>query len=83
MKTFKQIYEEAENKIVGIAAAPGIVIGQVFLYTREKLEVKDSEITDCKDAVNAFKEALIKSKKELNKVFELAKEKMGNERASI
>lgn len=83
MKTFKQIYEEAEYKITGIAAAPGIVIGKVYLYTREKLEVMDGEITDCKDAVNAFKEALLKSKKELNKVFELAKEKMGNERASI
>ncbi len=83
MKTFKQIYEEAENKITGIAAAPGIVIGQVYLYTREKLEVMDGEITDCKDAVKAFKDALLKSKKELSKVFELAKEKMGNERASI
>lgn len=83
MKTFKQIYDQADNKIIGIAAAPGIVIGPVYLYTREKLEVINGEITDYQDAVKNFREALLRAKKELNKVFELAKEKMGAERASI
>ena len=83
MKTFKQIYDHAENKITGIAAAPGIVIGPVYLYTREKLEVINGEITNCKEAVKNFREALLRAKKELSKVFELAKEKMGGERAAI
>ena len=38
MKTFKDIYKSAENKISGIAAAPGIVIGEVYMFTKEKLE---------------------------------------------
>ncbi len=83
MKTFKQIYDQAENKITGIAAAPGIVIGPVYLYTREKLEVINEEISNCKEAVKNFRDALLKAKKELSKVFELAKEKMGGERAAI
>jgi len=83
VKTFKQIYDHAENKITGIAAAPGIVIGPVYLYTREKLEVINGEITNCKEAVKNFREALLRAKKELSKVFELAKEKMGGERAAI
>ncbi|NCS88619.1 MAG: phosphoenolpyruvate--protein phosphotransferase [Ignavibacteria bacterium CG_4_9_14_3_um_filter_36_18] len=83
MKTFKQIYDHAENKITGIAAAPGIVIGPVYLYTREKLEVINEEISNCREAVKNFRDALLKAKKELSKVFELAKEKMGGERAAI
>jgi len=83
VKTFKQIYDHAENKITGIAAAPGIVIGPVYLYTREKLEVINEEISNCREAVKNFRDALLKAKKELSKVFELAKEKMGGERAAI
>jgi len=83
VKTFKQIYDHAENKITGIAAAPGIVIGPVYLYTREKLEVINEEISNCREAVKIFRDALLKAKKELSKVFELAKEKMGGERAAI
>ncbi|OIP55549.1 MAG: phosphoenolpyruvate--protein phosphotransferase [Ignavibacteria bacterium CG2_30_36_16] len=69
--------------MTGIAAAPGIVIGPVYLYTREKLEVINEEISNCREAVKNFRDALLKAKKELSKVFELAKEKMGGERAAI
>ena len=40
MKSFKEIYKNSENKIAGIAAAPGIVIGQVYLFAKEKLKLK-------------------------------------------
>jgi hypothetical protein len=35
MKNFKHIYKEATNKVQGIAAAPGIVIGKVYLFTKD------------------------------------------------
>ena len=83
MKSFKQIFSEAENKIVGIAAAPGIVIAKAYLFTKEVLEVNGGPITDVEEAKNNFEEALNKSKKELNKIFALAKEKMDSTRAAI
>ncbi len=83
MKGFKQIFKEAENKIVGIAAAPGIVIAKAYLFTKEVLEINGGTITDIEEAKCNFEEALNKSKKELNKIFALAKEKMDSTRAAI
>ncbi|RPI66255.1 MAG: phosphoenolpyruvate--protein phosphotransferase, partial [Ignavibacteriales bacterium] len=83
MKNFKQIYKEAENKVQGIAAAPGIVIGKVYLFTKDKLEVNDGEITNLEEAKQNLNEAIKQSKKELTKVFAIAREKMGEERAAI
>ena len=83
MKSFKQIFNEAENKIAGIAAAPGIVISKVYLFTKEKIKINDGQITDIEEAVSNFYEALEKSKKELNKIFSIAKEKMEETRAAI
>lgn len=83
MKNFKQIFKEAENKVAGLAAAPGLVIGQAYLFTKEKLEISDSKITNVEEAKLNLKEALVKSKKELNKIFSFAKEKMEEKRAAI
>ncbi len=83
MKNFKQIFSEAENKIVGIAAAPGIIIADVFLFLKEKLEINHGEITDIAEAKKNLTEAIAKSKKELNKIFSIAKEKMESTRAAI
>jgi len=83
MKNFKHIYKEAENKVQGIAAAPGIVIGKVYLFTKEKLEVSHGAITDVEEAKLNLEEAIKQSKKELTKVFSIAREKMGEERAAI
>ncbi len=83
MKNFKQIFNEAENKITGIAAAPGIIIAPVYLFTKEIVQVNDGDIDDVDEALGSLDEALAKSKKELNKIFSLAKEKMEEARASI
>ena len=83
MTSFKEIYGSAENKIAGIAAAPGIVIGKVYLFTKEKLEISKADITDIEEAKKNLKEALEKSKKELKKILAIAKERMGNTRAGI
>ncbi|HSL88158.1 MAG TPA: phosphoenolpyruvate--protein phosphotransferase [Ignavibacteriaceae bacterium] len=83
MKSFKEIYRDAENKIAGLAAAPGIVIGRAHLFTKEKVEINKSEITDIDQALTNLDEAVEKSKKELNKIFSIAREKMDEKRAGI
>ena len=83
MKSFKEIYRDAENKIAGLAAAPGIVIGRAHLFTKEKVEINKSEITDIDQAFANLHEAVEKSKKELNKIFSIAREKMDEKRAGI
>jgi len=83
MRSFKDIYKKSENKIAGIAAAPGIVIGKVYLFTKEKLEISKAPITNSEEAISNFEEALKQSKKELNKIFGIAREKMDEDRAAI
>ncbi len=83
MKSFKDIYKGSENKIAGIAAAPGIVIGEVYLFTKEKLKISKADITDVEEAKINLHEALTRSKKELMKVFAIAKDRMGDTRAAI
>lgn len=83
MKSFKEIYLKSENKIAGIAAAPGIVIAEAYLVTKEKLEVSKADILDVEKARQDLIEALAKSKKELIKIFSIAREKMDDVRAAI
>ena len=83
MKTFRQIFREAENKIPGIAAAPGIVIAKTYLFTKEAIEISEGEIFEVEVAKANLDEALRKSKKELNKVLNIAREKMSGTRAAI
>lgn len=83
MKSFQEIYRSAENKIAGIGAAPGIMIGEAYLYTKEKLQISKADIEDTGKAKNELTEAITKSKKELNKIFAIAREKMDEVRAAI
>jgi phosphotransferase system enzyme I (PtsI) len=83
LKSFKEIYREAENKIAGIGAAPGIIIGEAYLFTKEKLKISKADIEDVEKAKNDLTEAIAKSKKELNKIFAVAREKMDEVRAAI
>jgi phosphotransferase system enzyme I (PtsI) len=83
MKSFKEIISRSKNKIPGIAAAPGIVIGKSYLFTKEKIEISKAPITDIEEAIKNFNEAIAQSKKELHKIFQIAKEKMDETRAAI
>lgn len=83
MKTFRQIIREAENKIPGIAAAPGIVIAKTYLFTKEAIEISAGDIFEVEVAKANLDEALRKSKKELTKVLGIAREKMSATRAAI
>ena len=72
------------NKILhGIASAPGFAIAQAHIYLKDREEISDSNITDTEEAVKSLDEALAKSKKELNKIFSLAIDKLGEKRAAI
>lgn len=71
------------NILKGVAAAPGISIAKAFLYKKEVLEIKKEAIDDVEEAIKNFEESLEKSKKELKKIFGLAVDKMGENRASI
>jgi len=83
LKSFKDIYRQAENKISGLAAAPGIIIGEAYLYTKEKLQINKADIDDIEKAKNDLVDAIAKSKKELNKIFVFARERMDEVRAAI
>ena len=83
MKGLKELLKQSENVLHGLAAAPGIEIGTAIIYSKESINIKDNVITDVDDAIHNFTEALAQSKKELLKIFNFAKAKMGETRASI
>ena len=83
MKGLEELLKRSANYISGIPAAPGLAIGKSFLFKKENLLIGDNYIEDVDDAVIEFANALERSKKELYKVFGIAKEKMGEKRAAI
>jgi phosphotransferase system enzyme I (PtsI) len=83
VKNFHQVFKEAENKIMGVAAAPGIVVANAYLFIKDKLEINNGSISDPDEAMINFEESLGKSKKELAKILDLAKEKMEDTRVAI
>lgn len=83
MKGYDVLLRGSFNWLKGIPAAPGLFIGNSYIYSKETIVVKDGTIDDVEEAVAAFREALDRSKKELDKIFSVAKEKMGEQRAAI
>lgn len=71
------------NVYKGLAAAPGISIAQAYLFKKEIEFISSAKIEDVDEALRILDEALEKSKKELNKVFSLAIDKLGEKRAAI
>lgn len=72
-----------DNILKGIPAAPGIRIAKAFLFKKEIEKVVEEKISDSDLAIANFEGALKKSKKELNKVFSLAVDKLGVKRAAL
>ena len=83
MKSFHKVFNEAENKIAGVAAAPGIIVANAYLYFKDKLEINHGIVANVDEALTNFEESLDKSKKELSKILALAKEKMNDTRIAI
>ena len=54
MKTFDEIFENAENIITGIAAAPGLVIAKAYKFIKEELEVNGQKITNIKHKLKSL-----------------------------
>lgn len=71
------------NILKGIAAAPGLAIAKAYLFKKERESINKDFIEDVDAALNALDEALQKSRKELNKIFDLAIDKLGDKRAAI
>ncbi len=83
MKGYDSLLRNSFNWLKGIPAAPGLYIGKSYIYSKETIVIKDGTIDDVDEALAAFREALDRSKKELDKIFKVAKEKMGEQRAAI
>lgn len=70
----------SKNRIFkGIAAAPGYVIGPVYVYQKEEIEIFPSVSLDIDYELSALEFAIEKSKKELRKVIDLSEQRL-NER---
>lgn len=70
----------SKNRIFkGIAAAPGYVIGPVYVYQKEEIEIFPSVSLDTDYELSALEFAIEKSKKELRKVIDLSEQRL-NER---
>ncbi len=77
-------FDERKNIILeGVAAAPGIKIGRAYYFDKKVFRAVKLEIEDAELAVKQFREALDKSKRELQKILDLAVDKLGKDRVLI
>jgi phosphoenolpyruvate-protein phosphotransferase (PTS system enzyme I) len=76
---------DAEIRVEGAAASPGIAIGQVYLFSAPRLHVESREIlaTEAPEEMTRFERACERSVRELRKVATFAREKLGEASAEI
>ncbi|MBN8571678.1 MAG: phosphoenolpyruvate--protein phosphotransferase [Ignavibacteria bacterium] len=69
----------------GIAASPGISIGHAYVYTRNQIKVSSDIIAegDIEKELDEFKKAIEFSVKELNKIYAISKERIGEKKSQI
>ena len=74
-----------EKIIKGIPASPGVAIGKVFVLDKEDLAVSKRKIydKDLKDEMSRFKEAMIKTKKEILGIKKKISVELGTEHGEI
>jgi phosphotransferase system enzyme I (PtsI) len=74
-----------EMTLHGIAAAPGIVMGKVFVYTKHVPHIDEKTIApeDVENEVERLQGAVARSEKELQKILSFAEQKIGNSKAKI
>ncbi len=74
-----------EITLHGIAAAPGIVMGKVFVYTKHVPHIDEKTIAaeDVEKEVERLHNAVGRSEKELQKILSFAEQKIGNSKAKI
>ncbi len=67
----------------GVAAAPGIKIGEAYFFDKKVFRAQKLSIDNPIEAIMHFHEALDKSKRELQKILDLAVDKLGKDRVLI
>jgi len=75
-----------EEKVYsGIAASPGISIGHAYLYTRNQIKINPDVITagEVERELEEFRRAIEFSVKELNKIYTISKERIGEKKSQI
>ncbi len=77
--------DEARRRMQGVGVSPGVAIGPAYVYARHAFIVEHREIAldDLDDEVERFEWAVSKAERELGKILELAREKLGEESAAI
>jgi len=77
--------DTTEVVLKGIAVSPGISIGQVYLFQKHIPTVTEKPIdgTDVEQEIGRLQKAVERSHKELTKIFEFAKQKLGDHQAKI
>ena len=71
------------NFLKGVGVSPGIAIGRVFLKEDITIEIKNETIQDTESEIARFKDAIEKSKQQLQELYEYALEKVGKHEAQV
>lgn len=77
--------EQSEIILKGVAASPGIAIGQAYLYTKQAPVVPERTLDDAEvdHEVERLQRAIARAEKELNKILSFAQQKLGDAKAKI
>ncbi len=67
----------------GIGASPGIAIGKVIVKKDPKIEIVKKNIDDAQKEMQRLKDALAKSKEEIQVIFEKTKKEIGEDEAKV
>ena len=67
----------------GVGVSPGIAIGRVFLKEDITIEIKDEIVQNTEGEIERFKEAIAKSKQQLQDLYEYSLKMVGPHEAQI
>ena len=82
----RSIQAEAQERIfIGIPAAPGIAIGPAYLFNKREVVVEARRISEAEveAELERFEQAVQRAERDLNKISSVAREKLGEESASV
>ncbi len=69
--------------IKGIAASPGIAIGEIFIKKEDEAVIEKTKIKDAEKEIKKLEEAVKQSKTELREIYEKTLKNIGKEEAKI
>src|SRR3972149_77516 len=77
--------EKTEVTLQGIAAAPGIAMGRVYLYNKHVPKVPERTISpeEAQAELERLHHAVARSQKELDKILSYAEQKLGGGKSKI